>query len=509
MLGKGKLMEKSNIIPMVEKSPEYHEQIITRYSGNPLIEALTPILSKEDVIRKSLYLPEVPENIGELDSGNRYHYINFIKEAYSPPVEIVEIERAFSSLLKYGYVERNPINRKEYLSVFETFEQEINLFNYDKPHIEINPGIPASNRSSMASTYAIVGPSGMGKTLTMNKIIENYNRIIIHTMYAGNKLSMIQIPTLKIQCPHDASPRTLAYNFCLALDELFGGRKFVQKYASRRYNKEEILDNIKWIAFTYNIGVLIIDELQNLDIPKGEQEVLFNFFDSMTNMQIPIIYMGTPKMEKLFKTDLRHARRMATDGVFRWQRMMRGRNWDIYLGHIWKCQYVKYPAQLTEELNRLMYDCSQGIPAIVTALFMNAQRRALDREEKITPAIIKEVYRLLPVLPMIEALRRNDNDTIKKYEDISIKVDEMLRDFEIQQRIEVVSPSQEYTEPVKTPNAAAEIKEKQKSKSKVINFDGAKDLRKIYESAVKSKTDITIALKNEGFIKEIKDLVVI
>ena len=59
------------------------------------------------------------------------------------------------------------------------------------------------------------------------------------------------------------------------------------------------------------------------------------------------------------------------------------------------------------------YSLSQGVLDIVVKLFVLAQLRAIATGiERVTPELLQKVYddELIPVHPMLDALRRNDAD---------------------------------------------------------------------------------------------------
>jgi len=82
--------------------PEYKKQLLSEYKGNPLIEALPPIFSKNDVLIEHIRYPEVPDNIDRIPAEVRYQMLQRIKEFYLPPVEFVDIERRLSFLVRMG-----------------------------------------------------------------------------------------------------------------------------------------------------------------------------------------------------------------------------------------------------------------------------------------------------------------------------------------------------------------------------------------------------------------------
>lgn len=89
---------------------------------------------------------------------------------------------------------------------------------------------------------------------------------------------------------------------------------------------------------------------------------------------------------------------------------------------LWEFQWVRNPIELDEWMVKVLYECTQGIIAILVALFAAAQMRAmLNGSEKLTPTLIQDVYQsqFKPVHPMIKALRDNNTGALEAYEDIA------------------------------------------------------------------------------------------
>ncbi|WP_321812444.1 AAA family ATPase [Burkholderia sp. BCC1985] len=76
------------------------------------------------------------------------------------------------------------------------------------------------------------------------------------------------------------------------------------------------------IAKRHRTGLIVIDELQNALRAVERSDPLFDFFVGLTNGGgIPIIVIGTPKSERLFRKTLRSARRISSHGVIQWNGM--------------------------------------------------------------------------------------------------------------------------------------------------------------------------------------------
>ncbi|WP_308303548.1 hypothetical protein [Bacillus canaveralius] len=88
-----------NITPAV-----YKEQEVIDFRGNPLIEALPPILSPEEAYENLSYYPPYEEHEINLPTHIRYHAIPRINKFFQPIMQHLDLEQRLSRLLRHGYV---------------------------------------------------------------------------------------------------------------------------------------------------------------------------------------------------------------------------------------------------------------------------------------------------------------------------------------------------------------------------------------------------------------------
>lgn len=99
----------------------YKDQGTIDYNGNPFIEALPPILSRDEAFDQLYYLPPYHENERNLSPKHRYHALlrltQFFQNKTSHPNKLQIIinkgeknkKSAYEALLEEGYI-KNPIN---------------------------------------------------------------------------------------------------------------------------------------------------------------------------------------------------------------------------------------------------------------------------------------------------------------------------------------------------------------------------------------------------------------
>lgn len=375
----------------------YHEQELIDYRGNPLIEALPPILSQEEAYDKLCFYPPYHEGERQLAPELRFNALYRLQQFFQPVTQHLDLERRFSRLIRTGYLSRNPL---------------------DPAQVQLLTGEAVPGIRRTASSFTLMGVSGIGKTTAIERILSLYPQCILHP----RPLNRIQIVWLKINCPHDGSLKSLCMDFFLKIDDLIG-TNYYQKFGNKRNSISSMVTQMGRIARLHCIGALIIDEIQHLLTAKEKgSEQMMNFFVTLINeVGIPVMLIGTMRARTVLQQDFRQARRGSGQGDMVWEQMKHEDDWSMLIEEMWRYQWIQNKVPLTEEIRKVLYEESQGIVDIAVKLYSLAQSRAIETErETITPALIRQVAKedLRLVQPMLQALKSGLLSEIEKYEDI-------------------------------------------------------------------------------------------
>ncbi len=440
-----KSLEKNNDIVVLKGDFEnavYKEQPLNEYENNPFIEALPQIFDEDDVLERFMMTPRISKKDKLSEANIRYHVLKRVKNFIQPLPIHFEVERRLSTLIRRGYLARNPLDKSFFeriRTLHELREEEEEAHKYIDERLDYI--------RSTADSLSIIGISGIGKTTAIERLLLMYPQVIKHKEYHGQPFNRTQIVWLKIDCPYDGSLSTLCKSFFKAIDDLLGTR-YLEKYGYLNRVTSTMLLHMTSLASMYGIGVLVIDEIQHLLHSKNDQEEMLNFFVTLSNtVGIPTVLIGTSKAQKLFKGNFRQARRAASEGSIIWDRMDEdSEEWQFFLDTLWKLQCLKDYSELTEEIKKTFYDECQGITAVAVNLFILSQERVLfdedNPDEIITSGVIKQTARedMQIIQPMMKAIRANNLADMMKYEDIMINLDELMlnhkRNSEISGRIQ-------------------------------------------------------------------------
>ncbi len=391
---------------------QYRDVELPEYQGNPLIEALPPILSEDEALLMTGHAIMFSESERALSNSVRMHCVRRLEDlVVALPLHAL-CECEISILLRRGYVPRNPC----YPSTWRK------IAGHATARSATPIVLPEYHRPSSASMF-LTGLSGIGKSTLLKMVLRTYPPVILHERYRDMPFQHTQIVWLKIDCPPDASLSGLCKEFFKAVDRLVG-TDYARQWERGRKTIPDMQAAMERIAEIFFIGVLVIDELQTLSVAKaGGADKMINFFVTMINqIGIPIIFAGTYKIKDLFEREMRQARRVSDMGTTDFRRYEQGSElWGYLLDAIWQYQWVKEPQPLDEDLRSLLFDLTQGVTAILIGLFALAQAMAIrEGYETVDTSVLQKVYdeRLELLHPALNALRSNDPEQLALFDDL-------------------------------------------------------------------------------------------
>ena len=399
---------------MNEYAADYKEQIVSDYRDNPLIEALPPIWSSNEVVDMLSHNEGRHDGERQLDVQYRFHCVSRLFQYFQPLKEHVDIEQRFSRCIRQGYLHRSPLSTEYVKSLVQGHE----TIKSRKSYTNLNAFRPT------ASGFTIIGLSGVGKTSAVTNILKLYPQVIEHSSYRSIPLVLKQVVWLKLDCPHDGSVKGLCMEFFEALDRAIGTTYF-ETYCKRGATIDVLMIRMAQAARLHCIGVIVIDEIQHLSLAKsGGSEKMLNFFVTLVNtIGVPVVLIGTSKAKPILQGDFRQARRSSgQQGDLIWDRMKNDTAWNIFLLSMWENQWTQNVVPLSDEFKNALYHESQGIVDIAVKLYAMVQIKAIAlKKETFTPSDLRIAASecLGLVKPILDALRSGDKKKIEAYGDIT------------------------------------------------------------------------------------------
>jgi hypothetical protein len=358
--------ERHRRVELVHANYDRH-QVVPLYRGNPLIEALPAVPDmKAQILRLGCLPPYDPEKDPEQSSSNRIEMLEGLRFFFQPLPRHFNLTQDIFSMTRSGYVGRCP--------------------SWGKP---IMTGVDPAMESA-----ALIGSSGTGKSLSLRRELRLIDQVILHTNYEGSVISETQVCWLRVECPHDASPRGLCCAIFEKLDAILG-TQYADEFGGERSTANKMIPAVATLASLHYLGLLVIDEIQNLLNRKSSASAdLLNFIVRIVNdFGVPVLMVGTSEAGSFLARDFRVTRR--TTGLLQpyWGRLNeRESEWKLFTDALWKYQYVRKRTELTAELRHQFFDLTQGIPDLAVKLFFLSQRYAInERVEKLTADLLLKV----------------------------------------------------------------------------------------------------------------------
>jgi hypothetical protein len=386
------------------------------YASNPFIVRLNPLISLEEIQEKITAAPYFdPAERRESHAYRRHCALRLMRAFFPLKGQVIAIEKLIMMICD-GYIGRDPGAGLHHRCILDAVER------IEHGDLERGASHDVPNRAGSA---AIIGIPGMGKTTTISMGM----KILPAVLRPDVGYTMTQIPIIELQCPAEGSVKQFCKNFFKRVDKRLGQNRYFKQFGKDSIPAETMLLHVQHIAQLHAIGVIVIDEIQNLLTASGKNAgALMKFYVTMTNtIGVPVLLIGTMSAAEILQHGFHAARRADGFGSEVWDRAAYGEEWRDWLEQVWQFQWTNQRTKLTDELAEAMYQQTQGVLDLAIKLHMLVQMRVMhlgqfsDRPETITKEIIDQVASesFNMVRPMIMAIRDGNLDALDQFRDIS------------------------------------------------------------------------------------------
>ena len=312
---------------------------------------LPPILSGERLISSLTVLPEYEPSIIHKSETERLMALSDIYRIYIPSKMSQEIySKLYLSLMRSL--------QKKRTDPFVMQQQQNNFRMIQKKFY--NGGIIGGSDS-----FSIIGNSGIGKSASIFRAIDLITDSAV--IEFENPYAKV-IPSLVVQCPFDYSVKGLLLEILRKADELLDS-KYYENAIKIKATTDTLIGCVSQIALN-NIGLLIVDEIQNICNSKNGKTLVGSITQLVNNSGISICFVGTPECKNFFDKVMHLARR--TMGL-EYTSLDFDVEFTMFCKIIFQYQYMEERIEITDKIIKWLYDHSSGNVSIVIALLHDAQ----------------------------------------------------------------------------------------------------------------------------------------
>ena len=233
-------------------------------------------------------------------------------------------------------------------------------------------------------SLTIIGESGIGKSAAVSRVMD---------LISGGRIielpnSMRIIPCVQVQTPADCSIKGLLFEILRKVDEIFGSRYYYNAARSGA-TTDMLIGSVSTVVLNH-IGLLVVDEIQNVVNSKNGITVVGTLTQLINNAGISICMVGTPKSALFFSQEMMLARRSLglSYGPFACDETFAG-----FCRELFRYQYTREWNRMDNALLQWLYNHSLGNAAVVVSLIHDAQELSiLDGYEKLDIVSLEKAY---------------------------------------------------------------------------------------------------------------------
>ncbi|WP_088279067.1 AAA family ATPase [Ideonella sp. A 288] len=400
--------------------------VLGPYEGNILQIPLGSIHSREEALERLIELPKMPINLRDLPRHIRVHHLMGLRDFHVPPLEEGRLFESIDLMVRSGYHYRDPRSP----GTFGVISGELPIRMY--------PRIPAH-------AAAVEGASGTGKTQGCLRSLNLYrHQTFLHGHFPGFKDPHFQVTHLSADVPSSGTAEDFARVLMRAWQQATGSTRFDHLLKRDRFrNPMEALNEWRQVAISHFLGILHLDEVQNFfklatleqrrrrdgkggtpELSIVEDRCLKWILELLNTWGIPVLFSGTSDGIGALTKRLSNLERFGTGG---YHSLSVFDQWDDpayrkqFLGQLGRYQYTMQKLKVDDDLAKLILELSGGIPRVIVALWVSANRLALERpDDKLTTSdfvLASQTY-LGPLAPAIAAVRSKDPLRMRVYEDL-------------------------------------------------------------------------------------------
>lgn len=395
------------------------------YAGNILVQGLGPLRSRTEVFKQLHEFPPIPRSMDGVPAHVALHHLMSVRDFHLPSIEECRMHETIELMVRQNYRYVDP-----------SLPQAWSIIN----------GEPSRRKRVRSPGFgaAAEGHSGTGKTEACHRCLSSYpKQVIHHTSFPHLAGGHHQVVWLSVDVPASGRSIDLAVALMHAWDKATNSERFAGKLLKEGRDGMRMLDEWRQVASSHFLGILHLDEVQNFfklsalkkrgkrsglsDAPElsiVEDQLLKWILTLINTWQVPLLVSGTPDGIGALTRRLSNTERIVTSGYHpfhHFESASAPEFKDQFLKQLGAYQYVPKKLPIDLELAELIIELTGGIQRLIVALWISAQRVALERNSgDLRIADFKRAANtfLAPVAPAVAAFRSKDPARMSKYEDL-------------------------------------------------------------------------------------------
>lgn len=237
-----------------------------------------------------------------------------------------------------------------------------------------------------AESFSVIGESGIGKSSAISRAVSLITRQqIIEVDMPYTKI----IPCLVVQCPFDSSVKNFLCSTLMGIDSCLGSNYYANALKWRA-TTDILIGTVSQVALNH-IGLLIVDEVQNMANSKNGTSLVGALTQLINQSGIAICLVGTPECTPFFEQAMQLARRSLG---LQYSAMEYGYEFIEFCKVVLRYQYVKNKAEISDGMIRWLYEHSGGNASAVISLVHDAQEIAIiSSKDALNMETLDEAYK--------------------------------------------------------------------------------------------------------------------
>jgi len=351
---------------------QYSKSNMSEENGIPFIEALPVMIDKKTLHKSSLKLIDEynRDKVLSMSDEERCQDIRNLQNIRVPLPYLYQIYSVFYTALRTSY------------SIRKLYSTSVCLTIRNKKEAVKVKTVP-DETGDPSNGFTLLGASGSGKTSSIMMMLNQFPQLIVHENETYGKF--VQIVYLKVNCFPNSNLSVLLDNIGKEIDKaLNNSEPIYERELMKNRSIGKKVSRICNLIEAFNIGALILDEIQLLDFDANKQASFESILALSNYTKVAIIAVGTEDAYSKMFPNLRTSRRtgICIDSD---EYCENKEFFSKLLSLIWSYQWFDEEiTQISQDISEAFYTSSKGIVDQMIKIYTQVQLEYLRSEDRPT-----------------------------------------------------------------------------------------------------------------------------